>query len=224
MTRRLARSSPSAGPPKSPVLKHWTNLKRRRLNSRNMQIPIPKLPWGRKSTSCTFRTPVQNKPWRIWSHDRILWLNPFWKGLNMNRQMLKIWSDFPKISLTDIENKTITIPDDINTKFCILLFFRGAWWPKCTLQLEGYRKHSILFERLGASIVAANVDSLEDTKLAAVGKRFPNRKKAMPFTFCYGVTPEIAQTLGAYWSIIQREKTNTILWGKAKIICNRQNL
>ena len=40
----------------------------------------------------------------------------------MNTQMLKIGSDFPKISMTDIENKTITIPDDINTKFCILLF------------------------------------------------------------------------------------------------------
>jgi len=43
------------------------------------------------------------------------------------------------------------------------------------------------------------VDSLEDTKLAAEGKRFPNREKAMPFTFCYGVTPEIAETLGAFW-------------------------
>ena len=41
--------------------------------------------------------------------------------------MLKIGSEFPKISLTDIENKTIIIPDEINTKYCILLFFRGAW-------------------------------------------------------------------------------------------------
>jgi hypothetical protein len=45
--------------------------------------------------------------------------------LNMN--MLKIGSEFPTISLTDIENKTIIIPDEINTKYCILLFFRGAW-------------------------------------------------------------------------------------------------
>ena len=167
---------------------------------------------------------MQNKPWRIWSRDRIPWLNPFWKGLNMNTQRLKIGSDFPKISLTDIDNKTITIPDDINSKYCIVLFFRGAWWPKCSLQLEGYRKHSILFERLGASIVAASVDSLDDTKLLADGKCFPNRGKAMPFTFCYGVTPEIAQTLAHTGTIIQREKTNTILWGKAKIICNPQNL
>jgi peroxiredoxin len=45
----------------------------------------------------------------------------------MNTQMLRIGEDFPKISLTDIENKTITIPDDIKTKYCILLFYRGAW-------------------------------------------------------------------------------------------------
>ena len=83
--------------------------------------------------------------------------------------MLRIGANFPKISLTDIENKNITIPDDINTNFCILLFFRGAWWPKCTLQLEGYRKYIILFERLGASIIAATVDSLADTKLVAEG-------------------------------------------------------
>ncbi len=40
----------------------------------------------------------------------------------MNTQRLIIGSDFPKISLTDIDNKTITIPDDINSKYCIMLF------------------------------------------------------------------------------------------------------
>ena len=40
----------------------------------------------------------------------------------MDTNRLKIGADFPKISLTDIENKTITIPDDINSKYCILLF------------------------------------------------------------------------------------------------------
>ena len=45
----------------------------------------------------------------------------------MDTNRLKIGADFPKISLTDIENKTITIADDINSKYCILLFFRGAW-------------------------------------------------------------------------------------------------
>jgi hypothetical protein len=81
---------------------------------------------------------------------------------------------------------------------------------------EGYRKHSILFERLGASIVAASVDSLDDTKLLADGKCFPNRGKAMPYTFCYGVTTEIAQTLGAYWYYHSEGKDKYYIMGVSK--------
>lgn len=43
----------------------------------------------------------------------------------MNR--LRIGSSFPKISLTDIDNRSFTIPEGINNNYCILLFFRGAW-------------------------------------------------------------------------------------------------
>ena len=88
--------------------------------------------------------------------------------------------------------------------------------PNAPFQLEGYRRHSVLFERLGASIVTANVDSLEDTKLAAEGKCFPNRGKAMPFTFCYGITPEIAQTLGAYWYYHSEGKDKYYIMGESK--------
>ena len=40
----------------------------------------------------------------------------------MDTNRLKIGAEFPKISLTDIENKTITIPDDINYKVLYLAF------------------------------------------------------------------------------------------------------
>ena len=46
---------------------------------------------------------------------------------NMTVQKLGIGSDFPKILLKDIYNNSITIPDDIKSKYCILLFIRGAW-------------------------------------------------------------------------------------------------
>jgi len=45
----------------------------------------------------------------------------------MNMDRLSIGSDFPKISLTDTEGRNINIPDKINTRYCILLFIRGAW-------------------------------------------------------------------------------------------------
>ena len=45
----------------------------------------------------------------------------------MTVEKLGIGSDFPKIKLNDIDNNSITIPDDIKSKYCILLFIRGAW-------------------------------------------------------------------------------------------------
>jgi len=65
--------------------------------------------------------------------------------------------------------------------------------------LEGYRKHRVLFERLGAANIAAIVDKLEDMRFLTEGKRFPKREKEMGFNFCYGVTREISDSLGTYW-------------------------
>ena len=38
----------------------------------------------------------------------------------------------------------------------------------------------------------------------------------MPFTFCYGVTPEIAQTLGAYWYDYAEGKDKYYFMGESK--------
>ena len=116
----------------------------------------------------------------------------------MNR--LSAGDRFPRILMKDTEDKTVCIPEEVNTKYCILLFFRGAWWPKCTLQLEGYRKHSLLFGKLDATIVAGSVDNQADTKQLAAGKRFPKREKEMGFTLCYGVDKKTSDMLGAYWN------------------------
>ena len=106
---------------------------------------------------------------------------------------------FPSIFLKDIENKTVCIPEEVNTKYCVLLFFRGAWWPKCTLQLEGFRKYRVLFKRLDVSIIAASVDNLEDTKRLWNGDCFPYHAKELGFTLCHGVSKEISDRLGAYY-------------------------
>ena len=107
---------------------------------------------------------------------------------------------FPSILLKDIEDKTVCIPEEVNTKYCVLLFFRGVWWPVCTLQLEGYRKYRVLFEKLDVSIIAASVDSLEDTKRLWKGEKFPYSGKEMGFTLCYGVDKKTSDMLGAYWN------------------------
>ena len=38
----------------------------------------------------------------------------------------------------------------------------------------------------------------------------------MPLTFCYGVTPEIAQTLGAYWYCHEKGKDKYYIMGENK--------
>ena len=116
---------------------------------------------------------------------------------NMSR--LSIGSNFPDISLETTKGNIIKIPQDIKTKYCIVLFIRGAWWPKCTLQLEGYRKYQNLFDLLGVTIIAASVDSIKEMKLVSEGKRFPNREKEIKFHICYGVNKGLAKKLGAYW-------------------------
>ena len=62
----------------------------------------------------------------------------------------------------------------------------------------------------------ASVDSLDDTKLLAEGKCFPNREKEMSFTMCYGVTREIAQTIGAYWYDHAEGKDKYYIMGDSK--------
>ena len=116
----------------------------------------------------------------------------------MNR--LSAGDRFPSILMKDTEDKTVCIPEEVNTKYCTLLFFRGAWWPKCALQLEGYRKYRVLFEKLDVSIIAASVDSLEDTKRLWNGEKFPYSGKEMGFTLCYGVDKKTSDMLGAYWN------------------------
>ena len=82
--------------------------------------------------------------------------------------------------------------------------------------MEGYRKYRVLFEKLGASIIAASVDSIDDTKRLAAGNCFPKREKEFGFTLCHSVTREISDTLGAYWE----ENNNFMQPAEFVINCN----
>ena len=82
--------------------------------------------------------------------------------------------------------------------------------------MEGYRKHRVLFDRLGATIIAASVDLLEDMRFLAEGKSFPKREKYMGFTICYGVTRELADSLGAYWYDHEKNKDAPYIRGADK--------
>jgi len=49
-------------------------------------------------------------------------------------------------------------------------------------------------------------------------------KKQCRLHFVMGLPQKLPRRLVHSGTIMQREKTNIIIWGQAKIICNRQNL
>ena len=56
--------------------------------------------------------------------------------------------------------------------------------------MDGYSAHKEELDKLGVKVVAASVDDLENAKKIA---------DANNFDFAYGVTRDIADTLGSWW-------------------------
>ena len=142
----------------------------------------------------------------------------------MNEHSLKIGSDFPKISLTDIKNKTITISDDINSKYCIVLFLEVLGDQNAPFSQRGIE--SIVFflsdQELRLLQQAWTVSMTQN--FWQMANAFQIVKKQCRLHFVMGLPMKQPRRQEHTGTIIQREKTNTILWGKAMIICNPQNL
>lgn len=96
----------------------------------------------------------------------------------------------PEFKLTVGENEHIVLPQDIDTDYAVILFYRGHWWPFCRRLLDGYEKHLSQFKELGVSIFAASSDSQE--KAAEVGA-------ALSFPIGWGVDRTLGDYLGAFW-------------------------
>jgi peroxiredoxin len=103
---------------------------------------------------------------------------------------LDIMDTFPSITLSIAGGGTLTVPDEIETPYAILLFYRGHWWPFCRRLLAGYEERRDAFSDLGVSIVAGTVDSEEDTAVVAADLGFP---------VAYGMTRETGDRIGAWW-------------------------
>lgn len=56
--------------------------------------------------------------------------------------------------------------------------------------MDGYSAHKEELDKLGVKVIAASVDDLENAKKIADANNFP---------IAYGVTREIADTLGSWW-------------------------
>ena len=108
-------------------------------------------------------------------------------------------SIFPKIKLKTVNFGELVLPDDLKSKYAMVLFYRGGWWGKCTSQLEGYQKHFEIFNKLGISVVAASVDGFDSADEVAKGKCFPGSGVEKSYPIGYRVTKELADTVRSYW-------------------------
>ena len=103
---------------------------------------------------------------------------------------LNMGDQLPEFTLKIGESDSITLPNDIETDFAIILFYRGHWWPFCRRLLDGYERNLAALREIGVSVYAATVDSLEETQKVAEPLSFP---------VAWGVQRELGDKLGSFW-------------------------
>ena len=98
---------------------------------------------------------------------------------------------FPSVSFKFAGGETITFPDDIPTRYAVVLFYRGHWWPQCVRQLAEWEAQKEVLAALGCSVYAISVATREEAQgVVDTGITFP---------IGYGCTKEDAETIGAWW-------------------------
>ena len=105
-------------------------------------------------------------------------------------EKLGIGATFPKITLNLVDGSTLNLPDVMNAKYSVILFYRGHWCPYCRRQLAGFEKAKQELDALGAKVVAASVDFIDKAREVA---------SEVSFSVGYGVTREMADKLVAWW-------------------------
>ena len=103
---------------------------------------------------------------------------------------LGIGAPFPTVTLNLVTGGTLDLPEGLNTKYKVILFYRGHWWPYCRQQLVGFEKHKAELEKLGISVVAASVDPIDKAQEVANEVTFPVGME---------VSRETAEKLGSWW-------------------------
>ena len=103
---------------------------------------------------------------------------------------LGIGDKFPSMTINLVNGGTINLPESLDSKYGVILFYRGHWWPYCRRQLDGFSGIKKQLDDIGVQIVAASVDPIEKAQEVADLLNFP---------IGFGVTREMADTIGSWW-------------------------
>jgi peroxiredoxin len=75
----------------------------------------------------------------------------------------------PTLTLTTSGGPTLTLPDEFDGGFGVVLFYRGSWCPYCNAQLRAFQRGKEALAEVGAKVVALSVDD-EATTAATIAK------------------------------------------------------
>jgi thiol-disulfide isomerase/thioredoxin len=78
-----------------------------------------------------------------------------------NTMRLTNGQHFPTITASRVGGGEMTLPQSIEGKWTVLLFYRGHWCPYCRQQLMDFQRALEQLHEIGAEVVALSVDPLE---------------------------------------------------------------
>jgi peroxiredoxin len=100
---------------------------------------------------------------------------------------------FPKMEFKLADGTALILPEKDGGTWCVLLVYRGSWWPVCHQQLADFQGHLNEFSEKGIKIIGASVDNLEDAQ------KMVERHK-LTFPLAYGMdAKEFAGMTGAFY-------------------------
>jgi len=68
---------------------------------------------------------------------------------------------FPSMVLNIGSDQTISVPEDLETEYTMLLIYRGHWCPLCMRNLAKYQLHLAELEAMNCRVIAGSVDDLD---------------------------------------------------------------
>ena len=105
---------------------------------------------------------------------------------------------FPSLTIDFVGGGELSIPEGMEAKYKVVLFYRDHWCPFCRRQLVGYEERKFEFDKLDTQILTASIDTGENSQLV---------QDEVSFSIGEGVSRETADALGSWWkdrrSIIQ---------------------
>lgn len=82
---------------------------------------------------------------------------------------------FPSLTVPRVGGGSLTLPDDLEGRYGVVLFYRGSWCPYCNAQLRAFEHATDRLSEVGAAPVALSVDDEQTTTelVAKHGLTFP---------------------------------------------------